>query len=92
MVDLYECRILAELDKMSCTLLLSLPSTDTWTPEHFLSQAKSCCESGSLSLKGASERVEESVKELVVLFRSSASLPILHAFDTDERSKSKRGM
>ncbi len=90
-MDLYECRILAQLDKMSSTSLLSLPTTDTWTPDHFLSEAKTSCESGSQYLKVASEKVEESIKDLVVLFQSSASLPTLHAFDTEESGKSKRG-
>lgn len=38
--DLYECRIQANLDQMSHTLLLHLPTTETWTTEQFLMEAK----------------------------------------------------
>lgn len=38
--DLYECRIRANLDQMSHTLLLHLPTTETWTTDQFLMEAK----------------------------------------------------
>ena len=38
--DLYECRILAFLNTMATTLLLDLPSTNTWTIDSFLSHSQ----------------------------------------------------
>ena len=38
--DLYKCRIQANLDQMSHTLLLHLPTTETLTTEQFLMEAK----------------------------------------------------
>ena len=90
-LDLYQCRIQAHLEGMSSTLLLNLPITDTWTPDHFLSEARQRCEAGANSLKALSKKVEDSVKELITLLRSSASLPTIHNFDSDETAKSKKG-
>lgn len=40
MEDLCQCRIEAYLATMSSTLLLRLPTTDTWSVEKFLSEVK----------------------------------------------------
>lgn len=82
---------MAHLDTMSNTKLLGLPSTETWTPDYFLSQSKSRCEAGTLVLKAASKKVEDAVKELIALLRSTACLPTQHSFDTEETAKSKKG-
>ncbi len=91
MLDLYECRVVDQLDTMGSTILLPLPTTESWTPDYFLTQSKARCEAGGLILKAASKRVEDSVKELIDLLHSSANLPTIHDFDSEETCKSKTG-
>ncbi len=80
-----------QLEAMGSTILLPLPTTDSWTPDHFLTQAKARCEAGGLTLKAASKRVEDSVKELIDMLYSSANLPTVHDFDTEDTCKAKHG-
>ena len=42
-------------------------------------------------LKACSKKVEDAVKELIALLRSTACLPTLHSFDTDDNIKAKKG-
>ena len=75
---------------MSHTLLLSLPKGETWDMEHFLQESLSCCKAGASFLRGCSEKVEDAVKELLQLIRSTAPLPQVNSFDSDEIIKSKK--
>ncbi len=90
-MDLYQCRIQTQLETMSSTLLITLPSAETWSPEQFLTETKARCEIGTQILKAASEKVEDSVEELLSLLRASACLPELHSFDTEDTMKAKKG-
>ena len=90
-LDIYECRIQANLAGISSTHLLSLPGGETWTTEEFLSKAQVRCGQGAELLIANSRKVEDAVKEMVLLLRSTANLPTIHQFDSDETVKSKKG-
>ena len=90
-LDMYECRIQANLHQMSSTQLLSLPGSETWTVEEFLSQARTRSQQGTELLVSGSRKVEDAVKETLQLLRNGANLPIIHDFDTEEAKKSKKG-
>lgn len=90
-LDIYECRIQANLATMSSTHLLSLPGSETWTTDEFLSKALSRSHQGTELLIANSRKVEDAVKEMLVLLRSTANLPTVHEFDSDETIKSKKG-
>lgn len=90
-LDIYECRIQANLSVMSSTQLLSLPASETWTTEEFINKAHSRCQQGTELLIANSGKVEDAVKEMLVLLRSNANLPTIHEFDSDETIKSKKG-
>ena len=77
---------------MSSTQLLSLPGSETWTVEEFLSRAQSKCKEGTELLIANSKKVEGAVKEMLALLKNSASLPTINSFDTDEIVKSKKGV
>lgn len=91
-LDIYECRIQANLQLMSSTQLLSLPGNDTWTVEEFLSKAQSRSKEGTELLIVNSRKVEGAVKEMLALLRNSANLPTINTFDSDETIKSKKGV
>ena len=76
---------------MSGTQLLSLPASETWTIEQFLSQARSRSEAGTQVLRGCSRKVEEAAREMMELLRGSAALPVIRTFDSDETRKNKKG-
>lgn len=90
-LDMYECRIQANLHQMSSTHLLSLPGSETWTVEEFLSQAHMKSQQGTELLMSGSRKVEDAVKETLLLLRNGANLPTVHEFDTEEAKKSKKG-
>ena len=90
-LDIYECRIQANLSLMSSTHLLSLPGSETWTTDEFLGHALSRSQQGTELLIANSRKVEDAVKEMLVLLRSTANLPTIHDFDSDETIKSKKG-
>ena len=91
-LDIYECRIQANLHLMSSTQLLCLPGSETWTVEEFLSKAHTRSQVGTELLVASSRKVEDAVKELLVLLRSTANLPSIHECDADETVKSKKGV
>lgn len=90
-LDIYECRIQANLQIMSSTQLLSLPGSETWSVEEFLSKAQSRSQQGTELLIANSRKVEAAVKEMLAILRSSANLPTINTFDSDETVKSKKG-
>ena len=90
-LDIYECRIQANLTTMSSTQLLSLPGNETWTTEQFLSKAQARSHQGTHLLTACSRKVEDAVKEMLVLLKSTATLPTIHDFDSEETIKSKKG-
>ena len=90
-LDIYECRIQANLAAMSSTQLLSLPGSETWTTEEFLSKAFTRSHQGTELLIANSRKVEDAVKEMLVLLKGTANLPTIHDFDSDETTKSKKG-
>lgn len=89
-MDLYECRILANLNTMSRTLLLTLPHNEAWTTAHFLQQASAHSEAGGNTLSSCSKKVEDAVKELLEILRNTAALPTINSFDSDETTRSKQ--
>lgn len=89
-MDLYECRILANLNIMSRTLLLTLPHNEAWTTAHFLQEAAAHSEAGGNILSSCSKKVEDAVKELLELLRSTAFLPTINSFDSDEVTRTKQ--
>ena len=91
-LDIFECRIQANLQLMSSTQLLSLPGSETWTVEEFLSKAQSRSKEGTELLIANSRKVEGAVKEMLALLRNSANLPTINTFDSDETVKSKKGV
>ena len=90
-LDIYECRIQANLVTMSSTQLLSLPGSETWTTDEFLSKAQTRCSQGTELLIANSRKVEDAVKEMLLLLTQTANLPTIHQFDSDETIKSKKG-
>ena len=91
-LDIYECRIQANLQLMSSTQLLCLPGSEIWTVEEFLSKAQSRSKEGTELLIANSRKVEGAVKEMLALLRNSANLPTINTFDSDETVKSKKGV
>lgn len=89
-MDLYECRILANLNIMSHTLLLTLPHNEAWTTAHFLQEALAHSEAGGNILSSCSKKVEDAVKELLGLLRNTAAIPTINDFDSDEVARSKQ--
>ena len=89
-MDLFDCRIQANLHVMSHTLLLSLPQNEAWSTTHFLQESFAQSESGGNILRSCSKKVEDAVKELLVLLRSTAALPIINTFDSEDLVRSKK--
>ena len=89
-MDLYECRIKANLSIMSRTLLLTLPQNEAWTTAHFLQEASAHSEAGGNVLSSCSKKVEDAVKELLELLRNTAATPTINSFDSEEIARSKR--
>ena len=77
---------------MSSTLLLSLPTNETWTTEQFLVEARTTSEQGAQVLKSCSIKAEDAVKELILLLHNTACLPVIHATDNEEAIRAKRGV
>ena len=75
---------------MSETLLLNIPKFETWSTEHFLQQSQLCCEVGGAVLNFCSENVEKATRELLHILRSTAFLPAINDFDSEEVAKSKK--
>lgn len=75
---------------MSNTLVLHLPKCETWNTEQFLRESLLCSEAGATFLSSCSEKVEDAVKEVLELLRSTALLPQINDFDSDEIAKSKK--
>ena len=89
-MDLYECRIRANLSVMSRTLLLTLPQNEAWSTTHFLQEALAHSEAGGNILSSCSKKVEDAVKELLELLRNTAAVPTINSFDTEEVARSKK--
>lgn len=77
---------------MSSTQLLSLPGSETWAVDEFLSKAQSKSKEGTELLIANSQKVEGAVKEMITLLKNSANLPTINPFDSDETVKSKKGV
>lgn len=88
-MDLYECRIQAHLYTMSHTLQLTLPQNEAWTTAHFLHKASAQSEVGGNVLSSCSKRVEDAVVEMLELLRTTAVLPTINSFDSEETIRSK---
>jgi dynein heavy chain len=89
-MDLYDCRILANLNLMSHTLLLTLPQNEAWTTTHFLQEASAHSEAGGAILSSCSKKVEDALKELLEVLRNSASLPTINSFDSEDAARAKQ--
>ena len=89
-MDLYECRILANLNTMSHTLLLMPPHNEAWTTTRFLQEALAHSEAGGNVLSLCSKKVEDAIKELLELLRNAAALPIINSFDSEDISRAKQ--
>ena len=89
-LDLYECRIQANLKIMSRTHLLTLPQNEAWTTEYFLHESRVRSELGGRILSSCSIKVEDAVKELLMLLISTAYLPTINSFDSEDVTKSKK--
>ncbi len=89
-MDLYECRIEANLKTMSETLLLSMPKAETWTTDYFLQQSQQCFEAGAAVLNFCSKNVEVATRELLDTLRTTAYLPSVSDSDSEEVARSKK--
>lgn len=89
-MDLHECRIQANLNIMSRTLLLTLPHNEAWSTAHFLQEALCHSGTGGNILATCSKKVEESVKELLDLLRNTAAVPTIHPYDSEETVRAKQ--
>ncbi len=89
-MDLFECRIQANLNVMSRTLLLTLPQNEAWTTALFLQESFAQSENGGNVLCCCSKKVEDAVKELLLLLRTTAALPTINSFDSEETVRSKK--
>ena len=89
-MDLFECRIQANLTAMSRTLLLSLPHNEAWTTARFLQESFAQSEAGGNILSSCSKKVEDAVKELLLLLRNTAALPGINEFDSEDQARSKK--
>lgn len=89
-MDLYECRIQANLTIMSHTQLLSFCQNEAWTTAHFLSEALAHSGAGGLILSSCSNKVEDAVKDLLQILRNTAAVPTINTFDSEEVIRSKQ--
>nr|WAW84834.1 axonemal dynein heavy chain A [Halisarca dujardinii] len=86
--DAYECRILSNLEIMSSTLFIILPSSGVVKIGEFLERTKSLCVNSGKVLKSCSTKVERAVQEILALLTSD---PILPGFlDNDSKETTKR--
>lgn len=74
---------------MSRTPLLNLPHTEAWTTGHFLQESLTQSEAGGNILASCSKKVEDSVKEMLDVLRSTAFLQTINSFDPEDVVKSK---
>lgn len=81
---------MANLNTMSHTLLLIPPHNEAWTTTRFLQEALTHSEAGGNTLCLCSKKVEDAVKELLELLRSTAALPTINSFDSDDVSRAKQ--
>lgn len=88
-MDLYECRVQANLNIMSRTLLLTLPHNEAWSTSHFLQECLAHSEAGGNILASCSKKVEDAVKELLELLRTTAATSTVNSFDSEETVRAK---
>lgn len=88
-MDLFQCRIQANLTTMSRTLLLILPHNEAWSPSHFLQESLAHSAAGGNVLASCSKKVEDAVKELLVLMRNTAAILSMNEFDSEETVRAK---
>lgn len=88
-MDLYECRIQANLNIMSHTLLLTLPHNEAWSTSHFLQESLAQSKAGGNTLASCSNKVQEAVKELLDLLRDTAAISTINSFDSEDTVRVK---
>lgn len=88
-LDLYECRILANLKIMTNTYLLAFPRKESWTIDHFMHECTARSDVGGKILSRCSSKVEDAVKELLELVFSTSHFPTINEFDSEDIVKSK---
>ena len=90
-LDIYDYQIQATLNKMSSTLLLSLPSNGSTTTEKFMVDCKEHSKRKGKFLQRCSQQVERSVQELLQLLKDNALLSIPSEADSHDMAQTKKG-